>query len=299
MKYLIFSLKPEIFESFFKNSLIARSIVKKIINYEICDWKEDFGVGNYKKVDDKPFGGGSGMLLMIEPIYQAMKKYQVISPLFKNKKEKINLYPNNFEYQKYLSTNLRPKNLTILLSPRGEKFNQLMAEDFCKYEQISILCGRYEGFDARVSHLVDMEVSIGDYILNGGEVASMAIIEAVSRLLPGFITKENHIDHESFSNSPNFHLEDTEFIIGKRKFINNSKKIESNFLKNNKSQFLELTDYLKRKKIWIKETMPFIEHPQFTKPQNWNNFLVPQVLLSGNHKLINKWRQNWYKYYKN
>ncbi len=171
MTFHILTIFPNIFDSFLKEGLLKKAQDKGILKIKIWNLR-DFAKDKRKTVDDKPFGGGPGMVLKVEPIYFAVKKI---------KSEMRN----------------SSKVLTLLLSLRGEKFSQKMAHEFLKYENIILICGRYEGVDERVAkYIADKEISIGDYILSGGEVPAMVIIEVVSRLLPGFLGNENSLEEK-------------------------------------------------------------------------------------------------------
>ncbi len=206
MKIDIITLFPKMFNGPFDESIVRRAQNKSLVEINIHDlrkWAKD----KRKTVDDRPYGGGTGMILMIEPIYEALKK-------IKNKKSKI-----------------------ILLSPRGRIFNQDKAREFSKLDHLILIAGHYEGFDERIEeHLVDEEISIGDYVLTGGELPAMVLIDAVVRLIPGVLEKEEATKFESFS--------------------------EGNLL----------------------------EYPQYTRPENFKGWKVPEILLSGNHAEIEKWR---------
>jgi len=156
----IITIFPEIFDSYLKESLINKAQKKKLIKIKIHNLRK-YTSDKHKTVDDKPFGGGLGMVMKIEPIFKAVKK-------IKKKKSKV-----------------------ILFTPRGKKFNQKIAHQLSKYNQLVLICGRYEGVDERVAkHIADMELSIGDYDLMGGEIPAMAVIESVSRLVPGVLGKK-------------------------------------------------------------------------------------------------------------
>lgn len=161
IKFDVITIFPEIFNSYLKESLIARAQVKKLIKISVHNlrkWTND----NHKTVDDRPFGGGLGMVLKVEPIFKAIKKIKK-----NNKKAKV-----------------------ILFTPRGKKFNQQIAHKLSKSGQIIFICGRYEGVDERVAQkIADMELSIGDYDLMGGELPAMVAIETISRLVPGVLGK--------------------------------------------------------------------------------------------------------------
>ncbi len=165
----IITIFPEMLSSYIKESLISRAQKKKLIKINVHNlrkWTHD----NHQTVDDRPFGGGLGMVIKIEPVYKAV---QFLKSKFKNQNVKLK------------------KTKVILFTPRGKKFNQKMAHDLSKLDQIIFICGRYEGVDERVAQkIADMEVSIGDYDLMGGELPAMVCIEAISRLIPGVLGKE-------------------------------------------------------------------------------------------------------------
>lgn len=170
MNFKIITIFPEIFNSYFNESIIKRARKKKIINiniYNLRDWTKD----RHRTVDDAPYGGGAGMIMKISPLYDALQNIKE-----KNKKAKI-----------------------ILLSAKGKKWNQQLVKKYSKLEEIILICGRYEGVDERVLKFVDEEISIGDYILTGGEIGAMAIVDSVSRLLPGVLGNKASLDQESHS----------------------------------------------------------------------------------------------------
>ncbi len=205
MKIDILTLFPNMFSSFLNESIIKRAKENRKIEINIHNIR-DFSIDKHKKVDDYPFGGGYGMVLMCQPVFEAVNS-------LKSENTKV-----------------------ILMTPSGEVFNQDKAYNLSREEHIIIICGHYEGFDDRISTLVNMEISIGDYILTGGEIPGMVITDAIIRLVDGVINKESLVD-ESFNN--------------------------------------ELLDY-----------------PNYTKPREFNGLLVPEILLSGNHKKIAEWRLN-------
>lgn len=163
VRFDVITIFPELFGPYLKEGLISAAISKKIIKINVCnlrDWTQD----RHKTVDDRPFGGGRGMVMKLEPIFKAVNDL---------KKPKTN-----------------KKSKVILFSPRGRKFNQKMAWEFGRMNQLIFICGRYEGVDERVAKkIADIELSIGDYVLMGGELPAMVVIEAVTRLLPGSIGK--------------------------------------------------------------------------------------------------------------
>jgi len=210
MQYDIITIFPEILDSYFNESILKRAQKAKKITIKTHDLRK-YAKGRHKQVDDTPYGGGPGMVLMVEPIYKALKKIK------KKKKSKI-----------------------ILLDPAGRQFSQKLAQNYTKLDQLIFICGRYEGIDARVDKLVNEKVSIGPYVLSGGELASAVIIESVARLLPGVLGKFESTQYETFS--------------GKKADV--------------------------------------IEYPQYTRPEIFNKWQVPKILLSGNHQEIDKWRKS-------
>ncbi len=164
IKFEIITIFPEILSSYLGESLIARAIVKKLIKITTHNLR-DFADDARGTVDGRPFGGGLGMVLKVEPIYKAVRKL--------------------------ITNNKKLKTKTIVFTPRGQKFTQKMATKLAKLDQIIFICGRYEGVDQRVAeHVADMEISIGDYDLMGGELPAMVVIESISRLIPGVLGKE-------------------------------------------------------------------------------------------------------------
>lgn len=177
MKIDIITIFPNLFSGFLNESLLARAQNKRLLTiktHNLRKWTDD----KHKTVDDRPYGGGAGMVLKIQPIYDAVESLKL-----KSKNEKLKI-----------------KKRVISLSAKGKMFTQKDARRLSKYDQLIFICGRYEGVDERVAkYVADEEISIGNYVLFGGEVASMVIIEAVSRLIPGVVAKEESIKNESFS----------------------------------------------------------------------------------------------------
>ncbi len=168
MQFDIITLFPKLFDSFLSESLLAKAQDKKIVTVRVHDLRS-FTKDKHHTVDDKPYGGGAGMLLKIEPLVAALKKIK------RKKRSRI-----------------------ILLSPAGKQFTQKKAAAYSKqYDHLIFICGRYEGVDARSKYYIDEELSIGPYVLNGGEVAAMAVIESVFRLIPGAIGNPESLDQES------------------------------------------------------------------------------------------------------
>lgn len=210
MKIQIISLFPEMFKPVLETSMLFKAKDKGIVNYSYINLR-DFGLGSRKTVDDTPYGGGDGMLLKPEPIVNAIKFAKS-----KSKKSKV-----------------------ILMTPRGEMFDQSTARKYAKAQNdLIFVCARYEGYDERITKYIDTKLSVGKYILTGGELPAMVVIDAIVRLLPGVLGGDKSSELESFSEHMNF------------------------------------------------------EYPQYTRPENFNGDHVPKVLLSGNHKEIEAWRQN-------
>ncbi|MCL5783880.1 MAG: tRNA (guanosine(37)-N1)-methyltransferase TrmD [Patescibacteria group bacterium] len=210
MKIIVLTLFPELFQSFISTSIIGRAVKKGLIEFQIVNIR-DFGEGRHKVVDDRPFGGGPGMILKADILAKALKSVLPSKPTTCNLK-------------------------TILMSASGKTFKQSMALEFSKIKELIIVCGHYEGVDQRfVDRYIDEEISIGDYVLTGGEIPSMVIIDAMVRLLPGVLKKEEAVVDESFSQN-------------------------------------------------------LLEYPQYTRPEEFEGMKVPEVLLSGNHQEIKKWR---------
>ena len=167
MKIDILTLFPDMFNGFLNESIIKRAREKELIDIEVHNFR-DYSPFKNKQVDDYSYGGGAGMVLMCEPIFLAIEALR------------------------------KEDTMVVMMTPSGEKFNQSMAYDFSKLKHIILLCGHYEGFDERIKTIVDMEVSIGDFVLTGGEIPSMAIVDAVTRLIPGVINEESLVS-ETFN----------------------------------------------------------------------------------------------------
>ncbi|MFA6417447.1 MAG: tRNA (guanosine(37)-N1)-methyltransferase TrmD [Patescibacteria group bacterium] len=175
MKFQIITIFPEIFNSYFGESIIKRAQDKKVIDFKIHNLR-DWTTDKHRTVDDAPYGGGAGMLMKIEPLYKALKDINKKTKKIKETKRKI-----------------------ILLSASGKKWNQTLAQKYSKLEEIVFVCGRYEGVDARIKKFIDEEISIGEYVLTGGELPAMVMIDSITRLLPGVLGNKNSIIEESHS----------------------------------------------------------------------------------------------------
>lgn len=238
MKITILTLFPELFEPFLATSIIGRAVRDGHITVTLKNIR-DFATDAHKTVDDTPYGGGAGMVMKVEPIHRALA---------------ASIPTNNYS----LPTR------TVVLSAKGQQFTQAKAHEYTKCEHLVLICGRYEGIDQRViDHLADEELSVGPYVLAGGEIPAMIVIEAVTRLLPGVLGNPDSLKEESFSPSPR---------VG-----------EGGGEVNNKS-------YLIPNPSPILGDGKITEYPQYTKPAEYNGWNVPDVLLSGNHEEIRKWR---------
>ena len=202
----IFTLYPDFFPGILSKGIYGRAIEKSLWNLDVINIR-DYAKDKHKTVDDTPYGGGEGMVLKPDVVAKA------------------------------LDQNLKKNEKIIYLTPKGKTFDQNKAKKFLNEKKINILCGHFEGIDQRVLDIYEIEeISMGDYILSGGEVASFTFLDSILRLLPGVLGNEVSIEDESFSND-------------------------------------------------------LLEYPQYTKPQEYKNIKVPDVLLSGNHEEIEKWRK--------
>jgi len=212
IRFDIITLFPELFDKHLSNLPFKRAIQANKIEVNLINLR-DFAIDKRGTVDDKPYGGGTGMLLRVEPIFDALESIAKTNPQD------------------------RAKPRVISTTPTGKKWNQKLAQDFKNTNHIVIICGRYEGMDARVEeHLVTDKISVGDYILSGGELPALVIMESIVRLIPGVLEKETALAEESFNDNS-------------------------------------------------------LEYPQYTRPEEYKGWKVPQTLLSGNHEEIRRWRQ--------
>ncbi|KKY01830.1 tRNA (guanine-N1)-methyltransferase [Paraclostridium benzoelyticum] len=209
MRFHIMTLFPEIFNSYMNESIMKRAVEKGIIEVNIYNIR-DFSTNKHKKVDDYPFGGGAGMVMTPQPIYDT---YKHIIDKFDIKEPRV-----------------------IYLTPKGEAHNQNIASEMSTFEDVILLCGHYEGIDQRIiDSIVTDEISIGDYVLTGGELPALILIDSISRLIPGVLSQNESFEEESFKDN-------------------------------------------------------LLEYPHYTRPREFMGMEVPEVLLSGNHKKIDEWR---------
>ena len=205
MKITILSLFPNMFDGFLTESIIKRAIQNEKVEVKIINFR-DYSVYNNKQVDDTPYGGGAGMVLMCDPIFRCLDEIRT------------------------------PKSHIIILSPEGSIYNEKKAKELSKYEDIILICGHYEGFDERIKTLADEIISVGDFVLTGGEIPAMLIADSIIRLLPGAITNES-LESESFNEN-------------------------------------------------------LLDYPVYTKPAVYRDMNVPDILLSGDHKKIDDYRES-------
>ncbi|OJG97005.1 tRNA (guanine-N(1)-)-methyltransferase [Enterococcus termitis] len=197
------------FEGPLGESIIGKAVEKDLLEINVSNFR-DFSDNKHQSVDDYPYGGGAGMLLKVQPIYDNLQSINETSP--------------------------ETKKRIILLDPAGKPFDQKMAEEFSEEEHLVFICGHYEGYDERIRSLVTDEVSLGDYVLTGGELGAMVMIDATVRLLPDVLGNKLSAQTDSHSTG-------------------------------------------------------LLEHPQYTRPAEFNGMQVPEVLTNGNHKLIDEWQQ--------
>ena len=169
MRIDILTLFPEMFEGFLNTSIIKRAVDKGLVEINLYNFR-DYSLDKNKKVDDTPYGGGKGMVLMCQPIFDCIEQVKTAD------------------------------SKVIMLTPDGVTFKQNVAYDLSKEKHLILLCGHYEGFDERIKSIVDIELSIGDFVLTGGEVASMVVVDAITRLIPGVIAEDSHVN-DSFNNN--------------------------------------------------------------------------------------------------
>lgn len=214
MQFDVFTILPEVFPSYFDTSILKKARERGLINVHVHDIR-DYTHDKHHTTDDTPYGGGGGMVMKPEPIFEAIESVLGLASHLP-------------------SPQAVP---VILLTPQGRVFTQRVAEELSRHEHIALLCGRYEGIDERVrEHLVTDEISVGDYVLTGGELPAMTLIDAVSRLLPRVLGDPTGAEDDSHS-------------------------------------------------------MGLLEYPHYTKPSDFRGWKVPEVLLSGNHGKIEKWRR--------
>ncbi len=190
MKFNVLTIFPSMIDSYAHESILGRGQKANAIEIKTIN-PRDFTTDKHKQVDDTPYGGGAGMLMKPEPIYKALKSIDAI-PFAK--------VDGLTKVKKVFNGSLKQKKRTVLMSPRGRQFDQRIAEEWSRLDEITFVCGRYEGIDQRVvDHMVDEEISVGPYVLAGGELGALTMIEAVSRLIPGVLGNAESIVEETHS----------------------------------------------------------------------------------------------------
>lgn len=243
MLFDLITIFPDFFRGPLDYGIVRRAREAQLIEIAIHDLRE-FTHDRHRTVDDRPFGGGEGMVMKPEPIFDAVES--LIGPIGDSTKPKVPRQDGE-------------KTAIVLLSASGKLFNQRMARKFSQCERIVLICGRYEGVDERVAqHLATNEISIGDFVLSGGELAAAMVLDAVTRLLPGALGNEDSAENESFS------------VLHSR--------TESFPLPASSRSAAETAAGI-------------LEAPHYTRPQNFRGWEVPGVLVSGNHEEVRRWRE--------
>lgn len=236
MKITIITLFPKMIEGFLDDSIIKRAQTKKLVEIELINLR-DYARNSYGTVDEKPYGGGAGMVLCIDVLKKSLDSIANFQAPIPNRK-------------------------IILTSARGKLYDQKKAQEFSKLTDLVIYAGHYEGFDERFSEYIDEEVSLGDFVLTGGELAAAAICDSIVRLLPGVLKKEIATVEESFFTCSVEYLTE---LIGEHPILTS----------------------LQKKGI---DKVTLLEYPQYTRPEEFEGKKVPAVLLSGDPKKIKKWQ---------
>lgn len=232
MKIELVTIFPDFFRGPLDFGILRRARESGLVEVSVHDLRE-FTRDKHRTVDDRPFGGGEGMVLKPEPIFECI--------------EKLGVAPKDER-----STH-RARESVILLSAQGRRFNQSLAADLAKLNRIVLICGRYEGVDERVSEqLADQEISIGDYVLSGGELGAAVIADAVVRLIPGAVGNENSTRQESFTSESRIEADGPSSTCG---------------------------------------SGGLLDYPHYTRPAEFRGWAVPEVLMSGNHDEIRRWRR--------
>lgn len=271
MRFDVLTLFPEIIQSYSKESIIGNAIAKSLIELNSYN-PRDYSLDKYRKVDDTPYGGGAGMLLQIQPFLNCFLDVSKQSRTTLSNLKLEDYYPENVD--NYVSPHLDERDYEVIMfSPRGERFNQSMVKDFTSKQQIIMLCGRYEGFDERLRNVVSKEVSLGDFVLTGGELPALTLIDSVTRLLPNVLGD----DHSALAESFNTALDILE--IG----LDELTKAEKNKLLS------ELEVYGVKNLNHLGE-IQLLEYPHFSRPADFRSYQVPEILKSGDHKEIALWR---------
>ena len=240
MRFEIVTIFPEFFTSFFENGILRRALAEELVTVGVHDLRA-FTHDRHRTVDDRPFGGGEGMVLKAGPLAEAMASLGIQTKAERHASNAVQ------------AASAPPQ--VVLLSAQGRPFTQAMARELATEERVVLICGRYEGVDERISEfLADRELSVGDYVLSGGELAAAIIVDVVTRLLPGALGNEASAWQESFSPA--------------------GKAVSGEHLPDSTCAWGGLLDY-----------------PHYTRPAEYRGMPVPEVLLGGNHEEIRRWRR--------
>jgi tRNA (guanine37-N1)-methyltransferase len=248
MKFNVLTIFPDMITEYASKSILRRGQDAGAIDIQAINIRT-FAQDKHSTVDDTPYGGGAGMVMKPEPIYASLQSIDAI-PFAKD--------TGLAKVKKIFAGGLSKKKRTVALSPRGRQFDQRIAEEWSGLDELTLICGRYEGIDQRViDHMIDEEISVGPYVLAGGELGALAIVEAVSRLVPGVLGNSDSLKDETFG------------------FQNVERRMQN-----------QLDD------SGISDVQCEKEYDQYTKPADFRGWKVPDVLLSGDHERIRQWRGN-------
>jgi tRNA (guanine37-N1)-methyltransferase len=244
MRFEIITIFPEFFSGFFEHGVVRRALKEGLVSVGVRDLRE-FTHDRHRTVDDRPFGGGEGMVLKPEPLAEALESLGI--------QPKAERGAPNSEAEDAAQAGMQ----VILLSAQGRRFTQAVARELTRWERVILLCGRYEGVDERINSLYcDMELSIGDYVLSGGELAAAVVMDAVTRLVPGVLGNEASSEFESFG------------------ITDSAISTDETGIPRSQHGSGGLLDY-----------------PHFTRPAEFKGLATPQVLLNGDHQQIRRWRR--------
>ena len=247
MRFDLITIFPEFFRGPLEHGIVRRAREANLIDVAIHDLR-NFTHDRHRTVDDRPFGGAEGMVLKPEPIFEAVES--LIGPV------RGTQMPDS-----------PAKHTIVLLSASGKIFRQAMARKFCSLERVILICGRYEGVDERVAeHLATDEISVGDFVLSGGELPAAMVLDAVTRLIPGALGNEDSAENESFSANDGEIREEVGCSLG-------------------------MGDARTAIDVAASANRGILDYPHYTRPQNFRGWDVPEILMSGNHEQIRQWRQ--------
>ena len=258
MRFDLITIFPEFFHGPLDYGIVRRACEAKLIDVAIHDLR-NFTHDRHRTVDDRPFGGGEGMVLKPEPLFDAVES--LIGPV-----------------KDAQTLRLEMRTAIVLLSASGKLFQQEMARRFSQLERLILICGRYEGVDERVAdHLATDEISVGDFVLSGGELPAAIVLDAVTRLIPGALGNEDSAENESFSAAPD-----------------RASKGDRNVGKNAAAERISdprKADHESRSAESQGAARGILDYPHYTRPQNFRGWEVPEILMSGNHEQIRQWRR--------